>query len=68
MQRKLEQRKKDLQLDTLIEEQFGGERLLACISSRPGRCGRADGQKEGERCSSLIVTVLNFYIALVALN
>ncbi|CAN1810501.1 40S ribosomal protein S8, partial [Linum perenne] len=26
-----------------IEEQFGGGRLLACISSRPGQCGRADG-------------------------
>ncbi|CAN1242384.1 40S ribosomal protein S8 [Linum perenne] len=25
------------------EEQFGGGRLLACISSRPGQCGRADG-------------------------
>ncbi|GFZ20089.1 ribosomal protein S8e family protein [Actinidia rufa] len=26
-----------------IEEQFGAGRLLACISSRPGQCGRADG-------------------------
>ncbi|PPR94601.1 hypothetical protein GOBAR_AA26075 [Gossypium barbadense] len=24
-------------------KQFGGGRLLACISSRPGQCGRADG-------------------------
>ncbi|CAN1269305.1 40S ribosomal protein S8 [Linum perenne] len=31
------------QLDPHIEEQFGGGRLLACISSRPGQCGRADG-------------------------
>nr|CAD1820599.1 unnamed protein product [Ananas comosus var. bracteatus] len=30
-------------LDPHIEEQFGGGRLLACISSRPGQCGRADG-------------------------
>ncbi|CAN1242383.1 40S ribosomal protein S8 [Linum perenne] len=29
--------------DAHIEEQFGGGRLLACISSRPGQCGRADG-------------------------
>nr|XP_017185549.1 40S ribosomal protein S8-like [Malus domestica] len=26
-----------------VEEQFGGGRLLACISSRPGQCGRCDG-------------------------
>ena len=43
VQRKLEQRQKDRQLDSHIEEQFGGGRLLACISSRPGQCGRADG-------------------------
>ncbi|KAF9586944.1 hypothetical protein IFM89_039816 [Coptis chinensis] len=30
-------------LDSHIEEQFGGGRLLACISSRPGQCGRTDG-------------------------
>ncbi|RHN38995.1 putative ribosomal protein S8e/ribosomal biogenesis NSA2 [Medicago truncatula] len=41
--RKLENREKDRQLDAHIEEQFGGGRLLACISSRPGQCGRADG-------------------------
>ncbi|KAL6219884.1 hypothetical protein ACLB2K_007643 [Fragaria x ananassa] len=38
--------KKDVEtrvLDPHIEEQFGGGRLLACISSRPGQCGRADG-------------------------
>lgn len=43
VQRKLEQRQKERQLDAHIEEQFGGGRLLACISSRPGQCGRADG-------------------------
>jgi len=43
VQRKLEQRQKDNRLDIpVIEEQFGGGRLLACIS-RPGRCDRADG-------------------------
>ncbi|XP_044473816.1 40S ribosomal protein S8 [Mangifera indica] len=41
--RKLEKRQKDRKLDPHIEEQFGGGRLLACISSRPGQCGRADG-------------------------
>lgn len=30
-------------LDAHLEEQFTGGRLLACISSRPGQCGRADG-------------------------
>ncbi|KAF9596340.1 hypothetical protein IFM89_008866 [Coptis chinensis] len=41
--RKLEKRKEEQKLDSHIEEQFGGGRLLACISSRPGQCGRADG-------------------------
>lgn len=41
--RKLEKRQKDRKLDPHIEEQFGSGRLLACISSRPGQCGRADG-------------------------
>ncbi|KAG6597650.1 40S ribosomal protein S8, partial [Cucurbita argyrosperma subsp. sororia] len=30
-------------LDPHIEEQFSSGRLMACISSRPGQCGRADG-------------------------
>lgn len=41
--RKHEKRQQDHKLDPHIEEQFGGGRLLACISSRPGQCGRADG-------------------------
>ncbi|KAJ4838830.1 40S ribosomal protein [Turnera subulata] len=41
--RKLEKRQQTRKLDPHIEEQFGGGRLLACISSRPGQCGRADG-------------------------
>jgi len=43
VQRKLEKRQQNRQLDAHIEEQFSGGRLLACISSRPGQCGRADG-------------------------
>ncbi|XP_027187142.2 small ribosomal subunit protein eS8y-like [Cicer arietinum] len=43
VQRKLENRQKDRQLDSHIEEQFGGGRLLACILSHPGQCGRLDG-------------------------
>lgn len=41
--RKIEKRQEERKLDAHIEEQFGGGRLLACISSRPGQCGRADG-------------------------
>ncbi|WVZ66969.1 hypothetical protein U9M48_016119 [Paspalum notatum var. saurae] len=43
LQRKLEKRQQGRTLDPHIEEQFGSGRLLACISSRPGQCGRADG-------------------------
>ena len=36
-------------IDSAIEEQFQSGRLLACISSRPGQCGRCDGYVlEGE--------------------
>lgn len=41
--RKLEKRQQVRKLDSHIEEQFASGRLLACISSRPGQCGRADG-------------------------
>ena len=40
--RKLEKQKQNQVLDPHIEEKFGGGRLLACISSRPGQCGCAD--------------------------
>ncbi|KAL8106126.1 hypothetical protein AgCh_029795 [Apium graveolens] len=43
VQRKIEKRQEDRKIDAHIEEQFGGGRLLASISSRPGQCGRADG-------------------------
>ncbi|XP_010539242.1 PREDICTED: 40S ribosomal protein S8-1-like, partial [Tarenaya hassleriana] len=41
--RKLEKRQQNRNLDPHIEDQFASGRLLACISSRPGQCGRADG-------------------------
>ena len=41
--RKIQARQEDRKIDAHIEEQFGGGRLLAAISSRPGQCGRADG-------------------------
>ncbi|CAH9138722.1 unnamed protein product [Cuscuta epithymum] len=43
VERKLEARQKDRKLDPHLEEQFSSGRLMACISSRPGQCGRADG-------------------------
>ena len=41
--RKIAERVKDRKLDPHLEDQFASGRLLACISSRPGQCGRADG-------------------------
>ncbi|XP_073058886.1 small ribosomal subunit protein eS8 [Primulina eburnea] len=43
VKRKIEKRQTDRKIDPHLEEQFGGGRLLAAISSRPGQCGRADG-------------------------
>jgi small subunit ribosomal protein S8e len=40
---KITGRQKTRQIDTKIEEQFNQGRLYACISSRPGQSGRADG-------------------------
>lgn len=43
VQRKLRQRNVNRKLDSYFDDQFAVGRLLACISSRPGQCGRADG-------------------------
>lgn len=56
--RKLEKRQQTRVLDQHIEEQFGGGRLLACISSRPGQCGRADGYVAFSTCASLLLEYL----------
>jgi small subunit ribosomal protein S8e len=37
------ERRHDYFLDPNLDSQFDTGRLLACISSRPGQCGRADG-------------------------
>uniref|UniRef100_A0A672I6R9 Small ribosomal subunit protein eS8 n=1 Tax=Salarias fasciatus TaxID=181472 RepID=A0A672I6R9_SALFA len=42
-QKKYDERKKLSKISTLLEEQFQQGKLLACIASRPGQCGRADG-------------------------
>jgi len=41
--RKYSARKKLSKVEPALEEQFVSGRLLACISSRPGQCGRCDG-------------------------
>lgn len=41
--RKIVKRQAERKIDPHVEEQFGSGRLLACISSRPGQCGRSDG-------------------------
>eukprot|EP00339_Tiarina_fusa_P015935 CAMPEP_0117029834 /NCGR_PEP_ID=MMETSP0472-20121206/21561_1 /TAXON_ID=693140 ORGANISM="Tiarina fusus, Strain LIS" /NCGR_SAMPLE_ID=MMETSP0472 /ASSEMBLY_ACC=CAM_ASM_000603 /LENGTH=204 /DNA_ID=CAMNT_0004737693 /DNA_START=25 /DNA_END=639 /DNA_ORIENTATION=+ len=43
VQHKLEARNKTRHLDSALAEQFQTGRLLACVSSRPGQCGRCDG-------------------------
>ena len=42
-QARITERQKDRVIDPKVAEQFGQQRLLACISSRPGQSGRADG-------------------------
>uniref|UniRef100_A0A803SZH2 40S ribosomal protein S8 n=1 Tax=Anolis carolinensis TaxID=28377 RepID=A0A803SZH2_ANOCA len=40
---KYDERKKNAKISSLLEEQFQQGKLLACIASRPGQCGGADG-------------------------
>jgi small subunit ribosomal protein S8e len=43
VQRKHESRKAQSKIESNIKDQFAAGRLYACISSRPGQSGRADG-------------------------
>ncbi|KAG0629656.1 hypothetical protein M758_1G119700 [Ceratodon purpureus] len=43
VQSKIAKRVAGQKLDSHLEDQFASGRLLACISSRPGQCGRSDG-------------------------
>jgi len=43
LKRKLRNRNQNHKLSPLLDEQFATGRLYACISSRPGQCGRCDG-------------------------
>lgn len=47
VQRKLAKRQQGHKLDNHLETQFESGRLFACISSRPGQCGRCDGYALG---------------------
>jgi small subunit ribosomal protein S8e len=49
MKRKQAKRRKNRELAPSLAEQFTAGRLYACVSSRPGQCGRCDGYiLEGE--------------------
>lgn len=41
--KRIEERQKDRVIDPKVSELFSQQRLYACISSRPGQSGRADG-------------------------
>jgi hypothetical protein len=43
VKRKMKERARGRKLDSHLADQFALGRLLACISSRPGQCGRCDG-------------------------
>ena len=43
VQKKIATRQATRQLESNVNSQFDTGRLLACISSRPGQCGRCDG-------------------------
>ncbi|XP_016412816.1 40S ribosomal protein S8-like, partial [Sinocyclocheilus rhinocerous] len=43
VQKKIDERRKKSKISSLLEEQFLQGKLLSCIASRPGQCGRADG-------------------------
>ena len=41
--KRIEERQKDRVIDSKVADLFSQQRLYACISSRPGQSGRADG-------------------------
>jgi len=43
IQAKIKANNKDRVIDAKVADQFNSGRVLACISSRPGQCGRSDG-------------------------
>lgn len=54
-------RNKGHAIDQVLDEQFATGRLYACISSRPGQCGRCDGYiLEGKE--------LEFYVSFLSIS
>ncbi|XP_014673652.1 PREDICTED: 40S ribosomal protein S8-like [Priapulus caudatus] len=43
LMKKYELRKKHAKVEPVLEDEFMTGRVLACIASRPGQCGRCDG-------------------------
>nr|QBH73385.1 40S ribosomal protein S8 [Orthoderella ornata] len=43
VEKKYKARQRLAKVESALEEEFQSSRVLACISSRPGQCGRADG-------------------------
>jgi small subunit ribosomal protein S8e len=43
VENKYKARERLAKVEPALEEQFQASRMLACISSRSGQCGRADG-------------------------
>ncbi|XP_034232027.1 40S ribosomal protein S8 [Thrips palmi] len=43
VEQKYKGRQRTAKVEQAVEEQFATSRVLACLSSRPGQCGRADG-------------------------
>ena len=41
--KKYDERRKNAKVDTALEDEFSAGRVIAKLSSRPGKCGRADG-------------------------
>merc|ERR1712035_114103 len=42
-EKKYKDRQRTAKVETALEDQFMTGRILACIASRPGQCGRCDG-------------------------
>ncbi|XP_051556179.1 40S ribosomal protein S8-like [Myxocyprinus asiaticus] len=72
VQKKLNDRRKNSKISPLLEEQFQQGKLLACIASRPGQCGRADGYvlegKELEFCRVPMHPILVYILFHLKIN
>jgi Ribosomal protein S8e len=69
VQRKLKERARThKKLEQLLADQFSTGRLYACVSSRPGQCGRCDGYiLEGEARSDAVIMMSPLHPCRLAL-